>query len=71
MPKGATGTSANRIINIKKVETIKCNCSDCYHSKRAAGTIYCSYYDLFSPNRKKCTRYYPVSGANPKKKKHK
>ena len=45
---------------MKKAERITCDCERCKYSKRGAGTIYCSYYDEFSPNRKSCARYWCV-----------
>ncbi len=71
MPRGSTGTPSNRIINAKRVEAISCNCHNCFHSKPAVGTIYCTYYDLFSPKRKKCSRYYPVRNIGNVKKTYK
>jgi hypothetical protein len=57
MPKGSTGAPTNWIVNAKRVDLINCNCKNCFHSKQGAGTTYCSYYDLFSPNRKRCSRF--------------
>ena len=55
-----TGTSTNgHIENINQVNSIKCDCKNCFHSKKAAGTIYCKYYDLFSPRKAKCARFSP------------
>ncbi len=59
MAKGSTGTSMQgSIINInKRVKSIQCDCSKCSH-KRSKGAInYCTYYDIFSPNKKTCVRY--------------
>ena len=71
MPKGSTGTPTSRIINAKKVNLIKCDCKNCFHSKRAAGTIYCTYYDVFTPKRKKCSRYYAMTNIGVVKKRKK
>ena len=60
MAKGSTGVETNVIIKLKRPDRIPCDCERCKHSQRAAGTIYCSYYDIFSPNRKKCARYWCV-----------
>lgn len=60
MAKGSTGAPSSSILNIKRIDSIPCDCKKCFHSKKAAGTVYCSYYDLFSPAKKKCSRYYPV-----------
>lgn len=68
MPKGSTGTSTSTIIKVKKPDRVKCDCSRCKHSKRGAGTIYCSYYDIFSPDRKNCARYWCVKPPQKKKK---
>ena len=55
-----TGTSTNGHIEYtRNVKNIKCKCKSCYHSQKAAGTIYCKYYDKFSPNKKSCARYSP------------
>lgn len=70
MAKGSTGTETNVIIHVKKAERIKCDCERCKHSKRGAGTIYCTYYDEFSPNRKTCARYWCVKPV-PKNRKSK
>lgn len=68
MAKGSTGSNTSTIIRTKKPDAIKCDCSRCRHSKKAAGTIYCSYYDIFSPNRKTCRRYWCVKPAQKVKK---
>lgn len=60
MAKGSTGTETNVIIKMQKADRIACDCERCYYSKRGAGTIYCSYYDIFSPKRKTCARYWCV-----------
>ena len=55
-----TGTSTNgHIENINQVDPVICDCKKCFHSKNAAGTIYCNYYDLFSPHKTKCVRFSP------------
>lgn len=68
MAKGSTGTNTSTMIHVKKPDSKKCDCARCRHSKRGAGTIYCSYYDIFSPDRKTCPRYWCVKPP-PKKKK--
>ena len=70
MAKGSTGVETNVIIHVKKPDKIRCDCQRCRHSKRAAGTIYCTYYDIISPNKKTCARYWCVKPV-PKKKKQK
>ena len=60
MAKGSTGVETNVIVRMKKPAPIPCDCERCKHSKKGAGTIYCSYYDIFSPRRKNCSRYWCV-----------
>ncbi len=65
-----TGVSTNgHIENINQVDSVKCNCKNCFHSNKAAGTIYCNYYDLFSPKKTKCARYSPKENHAPNSKK--
>ena len=55
------GIPANgRFEYTNRVKPVTCNCSKCIHSKKAAGTLYCSYYDTFSPKKKVCVRYSPI-----------
>lgn len=55
-----TGVATNgHIENVNSVQSIKCNCKRCFHAKKAVGTIYCKYYDTFSPNKSKCARFSP------------
>jgi len=61
MAKGSTGVQTNAITYIKKADRIPCDCERCKHSKRGAGTLYCTYYDIISPNRKTCARYWCVN----------
>lgn len=71
--KGSIGRETSTIIHMKRPERIKCDCSKCRHGKKAAGTIYCSYYDIFSSKRTSCVRYWgpkPKTNSN-RKKKHK
>ena len=63
MAKGSTGVETNVIIQLKKPDRIQCDCERCRHSKRAAGTLYCTYYDIISPKRKTCARYWCVKPA--------
>ena len=70
MAKGSTGAETNIIIKVKKAEQLRCDCERCKHSKRGAGTIYCTYYDEFSPTRKTCARYWCVKPV-PKSRKSK
>lgn len=60
MARGYTGVATNVVTRIKKANRISCNCERCYHSKRGAGTLYCTYYDVISPKRKTCARYWCV-----------
>ena len=60
MAKGSTGVETNVIIHVKKPDKIPCDCERCKHSKRCGSTIYCSWYDEFSPKRKTCARYWCV-----------
>ena len=69
--KGSIGTQTSTIIHVKKPKRIKCDCSKCRHGKKAAGTIYCSYYDIFSPKRTSCVRYWGPKPKNSKKQKKK
>ena len=73
MPKGSTGRETNTIIQLKNPEKITCDCARCRHSKKVAGTLYCTYYDEISPERKTCARYWCVkpSVPPPNKKKRK
>lgn len=71
MPKGSIGTQTSTIIHVKKANRIACDCARCKYSKKGAGTIYCSYYDIFSPNRKTCARYWCVKPSQTIKKKKK
>jgi len=63
MKKGTAGISmGSRISNVhKKVKAIPCNCKKCFHLITKGEIQYCKFYDLFSPNKKKCKRYYEVS----------
>lgn len=69
MPKGSTGTNTSTVIRVPKADRIECDCARCKHSKRGVGTLYCTYYDIFSPARKSCARYWCVKPAPKKKKK--
>ena len=57
MRSGKTGTPMCRIENTRRVAAIKCDCTKCFHSISKKGMLYCRYYDLFSPHKKKCVRY--------------
>lgn len=59
MTNQKTGTAMGRIENTRKVKAIKCNCRKCCNAIRAHKTLYCSYYDIFSPHKTKCARYSP------------
>lgn len=67
MAKGAVGVNTGMIIRLKKPDSIKCDCSLCTHSKISAGVLYCRYYDIISPKKKKCMRYIKVKSRKPKK----
>lgn len=70
MAKGSTGVETNVIVHIKKAERIPCDCERCRHSKRISSTIYCTYYDEFSPKRKTCARYWCVKPTPKNRKKN-
>ena len=57
MSNKKTGTAMGRIENTRKVKAIPCNCRTCCNAKKAHKTLYCSYYDIFSPHKTKCARY--------------
>lgn len=59
MKTKATGTSMNStIINTRnKVKPVLCNCSRCSYKTTKGDIKYCTYYDIFSPNKKFCLRY--------------
>lgn len=57
MGKGKVGASTSTIENTRNVSAIESNCRSCFHSISKDGVLYCKYYDLFSPNKKKCVRY--------------
>ena len=63
-----TGTSTNVIEHIKQAKPIPCDCARCRHSQRGAGTLYCEYYDEFSPKRMRCAKYWCVKPASRKRK---
>ena len=58
--KGSVGVSTNTVIHMKKTKKIICDCERCKYSKHGAGTLYCTYYDIISPRRKTCERYWCV-----------
>lgn len=68
MAKGSVGTQTNTVIHLQKLSKIECDCARCKHSKKGAGTLYCTYYDIISPNKKTCSRYWCVK-PEPKSKK--
>ena len=68
MAKGSTGVNTSTVVHLKKADRIQCDCSRCRLSKRAAGTLYCTYYDIISPNRKTCARYWCVKPPQKTKK---
>ncbi len=57
MAKGSIGTQTNTIIRMKKPNPIPCDCGKCIHRKTRGAIKYCSYYDIFSPNKTFCSRY--------------
>jgi hypothetical protein len=69
MAKGSIGTQTSTVVHVKKANKIACDCTRCKHSKKGAGTIYCCYYDIISPNRKTCARYWCVKPPQKAKKK--
>lgn len=68
MGKGKVGVSTSTIENTRNVKAIECNCRNCFHSISNDKGLYCKYYDIFSPKRKKCVRY---SFLDKSKKEHK
>ena len=57
MKSEKTGTSMSRIENTRLISAVYCDCKKCFHSVNKNGMLYCKYYDLFSPKKKKCARY--------------
>ena len=57
MKSEKTGTSMSRIENTRLISAVYCDCKKCFHSVNKNGMLYCKYYDLFSPIKKKCARY--------------
>ena len=47
----------SRIENTRLISAVYCDCKKCFHSVNKNGMLYCKYYDLFSPKKKKCARY--------------
>lgn len=68
MSRGSTGTNTSSVVYIKKPKAVPCNCYKCKHSKKVGSTIYCKFYDVFSPRKTRCGRYWPVK-ADPREKK--
>ena len=57
MGKGKVGASTSTIENTRNVSAIESDCRSCFHSISKDGVLYCKYYDLFSPKKRKCVRY--------------
>lgn len=57
MGKGKVGASTSTIENTRTVSAVQCDCRNCFHSISKDGVLYCKYYDIFSPKKKKCVRY--------------
>lgn len=57
MGKGKVGAATSTIENTRKVSAIASDCRNCFHSISKDGVLYCKYYDIFSPKKKKCARY--------------
>lgn len=53
---------------MKKTNRVACDCERCKYSNKKHGFLYCPYFDLISPNRSQCIRYW---GVKPKKKRGK
>lgn len=68
MRNSYTGTSMSRIENTRNVKSITCDCAKCYHSTNKKGVIYCSYYDLINPKKRKCARYFEMDKTKRKTK---
>ena len=47
----------SRIENTREVSAIYCDCKKCFHLISKNSILYCQYYDIFSPKKKKCIRY--------------
>lgn len=57
MGKGKVGVPTSTIENTRNVSATESDCKNCFHSVSKDGVLYCKYYDLFSPKKKKCVRY--------------
>lgn len=42
---------------MKKSNRVVCDCERCKYSNKKHGFLYCTYFDLISPNRSQCIRY--------------
>ncbi len=67
--RGKYGVAMNASFKMPKAEAIPCNCERCRYGTRAAGTIHCDMYDIWSPVKKTCRHYYCVKPAIKSKKK--
>lgn len=56
--KGSIGTPTE-MHHLKRANYIKCDCSRCRRSRfvPSAQCLYCEYYDIINPHKKKCARY--------------
>lgn len=61
--KGRTGAPMN-YAGRAKTDKVKSDCSMCIHRRSKGSIKYCSYYDIFSPDRKACARYAPRPGKS-------
>lgn len=66
--KGSIGSSMN-VIEKAKTNRIRCDCKKCSYRRSRGPITYCSYYDIFSPERTSCARYDGPSISSPVKKK--
>ena len=57
----------SRIENTRLISAVYCDCKKCFHSVNKNGMLYCKYYDLFSPKKKKCARYSFLDKGKKKK----
>lgn len=61
--RGSVGT-ATTLHRMKKAKSIPCDCNFCRNCNKRCGALYCTYYDIVNPSKKKCARYFgkPIKG---------
>ena len=57
MKNKKTGVSMSRIENTREASEVYCDCKKCFYLISKNSILYCQYYDIFSPKKKKCIRY--------------